>query len=287
MIEPAAPFIVGIGRSGTTLLRLMLDAHPELAIPGETHFLTEIAKDRVVPLSRENLAALMTGAQTWDNLATGADSFRAVLETVEPFSVADGVRAFYRLYAARRGKRRWGDKSGFYLRSMTAIQALLPEAHFVHVIRDGRDVALSRQGLWFGPGDDADSQARFWVEGIGAAREQVPLLAHYKEIRFEALVNRPQETLKEICDFIGLYFHSDMLSHHARATQRLAEYRKPFGPAGRTPDGIEAFRAIYRRAAFAPDPSRANRWKTEMGAEDRRRYEAIAGPLLEELGYQI
>jgi len=283
---PAAPFVVGVGRSGTTLLRLMLDAHPDLAIPGETHFLTEIVKDRAKPLRREDLADLMTGSATWDNLATGADSFRAVLETVEPFSVADGVRAFYRFYAARHGKRRWGDKTGFYLRSMTAIQALLPEAHFIHIIRDGRDIALSRQGLWFGPGDDFDAQARFWVDGIARAREQAPLLAHYMEVRFETLVSRPQQTLNDICNFIGLNFHTAMVSHHAGAAERLAEYRKPFGPADRTPNDIEAFRAIYRPAAGVTDPSRAHRWKTEMGAEVRQRYESIAGPLLVELGYE-
>ncbi|MBV8976736.1 MAG: sulfotransferase [Alphaproteobacteria bacterium] len=286
MSEKPAPFIVGIGRSGTTLLRLMLDAHRDLAIPGETHFLLPLARERVRPRSPEEFVALATQSQSWDNLTISAESFAAIVDTVQPFTVAGGVRAFYRLYAARRGKNRWGDKTGVYLRAMDGIEKLLPEAHFLHLIRDGRDNALSFQGLWFGPGDDIEEQARFWVDGIRQARALGETLKHYKEVRFEALVTSPRETLNDICGWLKLKFDPAMLAHETAAAERLAEYRKPFGSSESTPADMETFRAIYSRAASPTDPARVARWKSEMKPDDRKRYEAIARPLLAELGYE-
>jgi hypothetical protein len=280
-----APFIVGVGRSGTTLLRLMLDAHPALAIPGETHFLHALVKRDGV--TRAKFLEIVTGSDTWDNLAVDAHDLNAALDALSPFSLADAVRAVYRLYAERHGKPRWGDKTGFYLRSMQAIERLLPEAHFLHVIRDGRDTALSRQGLWFGPGDDYAALAKFWVEGVTAARAQAPRLAHYSEVRFETLVTDPRGTLEQICAGLDLAFDPAMLDYHKAAPGRLAEYKRPFGPAGRTPSDIGTFMSIHDRVQTPLDETRIGRWRSDMKAEDRKSFESVAGPLLKELGYDV
>src|SRR6185312_12892073 len=173
-----APFIVGVGRSGTTLLRLMLDAHPQLAIPSETLFLQDVIKRGA---GRENFVDIVTASQTWPNMAMDCCELEAAVAAAP--SLSDAIRAFYRLYTERRGKTRWGDKTPYYRAFMAGIAKLLPEAHFVHVIRDGRDSALSYQGLWFGPGDDFEKQARFWSEAIENARTQARDLAHYSEVR--------------------------------------------------------------------------------------------------------
>jgi hypothetical protein len=195
------------------------------------------------------------------------------------------VRCFYRLYASRFGKARWGDKTGVYLTIMTALQDLLPEARFIHIIRDGRDNALSFQGLWFGPGNDFADLAQFWVMRINAARQQAEHLPHYLEVRYEALVSEPERVLRQICDYIALPFDPAMLAHHDMAATRLAEYTRPFGRPG-VPADIEQFRTIYARAATPPDTGRIGRWRTEMPLEEQRRFEAVAGPLLRELGYE-
>jgi|HubBroStandDraft_5_1064220.scaffolds.fasta_scaffold37285_2 hypothetical protein len=280
-----APFIVGVGRSGTTLLRLMLDAHPALAIPGETHFLHHLARQGEV--TRAQFMEIVTKSETWENFALNTQSLAAAVDALEPFSPAEAIRAFYRLYASGKGKQRWGDKTGFYLRSMDAIQRLLPEAHFIHVIRDGRDNALSRQGLWFGPGDDFEALARLWVDGIQAARAQAGVLAHYREVRFETLVARPKDTLERICADLDLAFDPAMLDYHETASERLAEYKRSFGPVDRTPSDLATFMSIHERAQAPLDETRIGRWRSEMKPEDRARYEAIAGPLLRELGYEI
>jgi len=280
---PPAPFIVGVARSGTTLLRLMLDAHPALAIPGETHFLAPLIKRP--PNTKDAFLKTVTGAQTWENMALESADLRAALDRLNTFSLADAVRCFYRLYADRLGKARWGDKTGNYLNVMTPLQALLPEAHFIHIIRDGRDNALSFQGLWFGPGNDFADLAQFWVRRITAARQQAQSLPHYLEVRYEALVTEPERVLHEICDYIALPFDPAMLAHHDAAGSRLSEYTRPFGRQG-TPTDIDQFREIYARAATPPDPARIGRWRSEMPLTEQRRFEAVAGPLLRELGYE-
>lgn len=277
-----APFIVGVGRSGTTLLRLMLDAHPAIAIPSETLFLQHLVKNGAT--SKERFLEIVTGAETWPNMTLDANELAGALEGA--FSLGDAIRTFYRLYALHRGKPRWGDKTPYYRVFMTDIARLLPEAHFIHVIRDGRDSALSYRGLWFGPGDDVEKQARFWAAAVIAAREQAAALPHYSEVRYEALARDPETTLRGVCAGLGLAYDPAMLGYHRTAEERLSEFKQPFGPKDRTPTDMKTFMAIHDRAKQPPDATRIGRWRTEMSQDEQRRYEAVAGSLLRELGYE-
>src|SRR4051794_1180691 len=101
-----AVFIVGCARSGTTLLRLMLDSHPSLAIPPETGFLIPIAAER--PQTPAELASILTSFHTWGDFSMSRHDFARALEALKPFSSAAGVRSFYELYAEHQGKMRWG-----------------------------------------------------------------------------------------------------------------------------------------------------------------------------------
>lgn len=285
MAEAPAPFVVGVGRSGTTLLRLMLDAHPDLAIPGETHFLRHVAAAGS-RAERAAVLAIVSQAPTWPNMALSVSDLQAAFDTVDPFEAGAAVRAFYQLYAHRRGKGRWGDKTPPYRTCMIDIARLLPEAHFIHVIRDGRDTALSYRGLWFGPGDDIEAQARFWVEQIKVARHDSARLRHYVEVRYEELVRNPAVVLRRVCDYIELRFDPTMLEYYRSAASRLGEYTRPFGPPATTPKDIGTFLSIHDRVKSSPDTGRIGRWRTEMSDVDRERFEAIAGDLLAELGYE-
>src|SRR5689334_11583142 len=109
MFAPA-PFIVGVGRSGTTLLRLMLDAHHDLAIPPETHFLPALLAlgERTSPRAAMEV---MTRSDTWPNMGMTSDGLAHIFEGAESLSAAQAARAFFHLYSARFGKTRWGDKT--------------------------------------------------------------------------------------------------------------------------------------------------------------------------------
>ena len=173
---PPMPVIVGAPRSGTTMLRLMLDAHPDLAIPPETGFLSELASlDGEGDALRASTLQLITSyppdAPAWADFGLSADDLKNSLDSINPLTATDVARAFYRQYAARFGKKRLGDKTPSYAFHIAAISRLLPEARFIHLVRDGRDVALSLRDVWFGPGNAPDELAAAWVAHVEAAED--------------------------------------------------------------------------------------------------------------------
>jgi hypothetical protein len=282
------PMVVGVGRSGTTLLRLMLDAHPELAVPAETGFLAEASAlagsgDEL----RESFFRTATAFPNWADLALPAESFRAALARVEPFSLTQAARCFYRLYARRHGKRRAGDKTPPYALHLDRLHRLLPEARFVHLIRDGRDVARSFRGLWFSPGDDIDTLARTWRDTIVTARRLAAGVPHYLEIRYEDLIRDPEAVLRTICAFVELRYHPAMLRYHEGARGRLDEVSARAGPDGRVAVTKEQRLRLHGRTSRPPEAGRIGLWREELSAAEVARFEALAGGLLADLGYAL
>ena len=282
------PFIVGVPRSGTTLLRLMLDAHPELCIPPETHFLPGLLKlGGETAGTCEPFFRAVTEFETWDDFNLSADEFARVLKEIDPFVISEGVRAFYRLYAARFGKKRWGDKTPPYSLFLREVESILPEAHFIHLIRDGRDVALSVRKLWFAPGRDIETIARDWCSRIQTARAGGKECRSNLEIRYEDLVRNPIEQLKKICAFLGLDYHSNMETYYHFSQARLSEVKSRYRSDGTLLISKEERLFNQRFTNFPPDRSRIFRWKREMEKRDLLEFERIAGKTLEELGYEI
>jgi hypothetical protein len=278
------PFIVGVGRSGTTLLRLMLDAHPDLAIPPETHFIPQLFQENNI--NREEFINIISNTHTWADFRINKKDLQMSLESVRPFSVGGGVRMFYQLYAQKFNAKYYGDKTPLYLSSMSLIQRNLPEARFIHLIRDGRDVAMSYRGLWFGPGDDIRMAARLWKDRIYEGRLQANSLKYYHEIRFEDLVANTESVLREICEFIELPYSPHMLDYYRKSNERLAElgdrHHKDGSVYVKRSDRI----SIHALTQFPPDQERSQRWKRSMTESNQKQFENEAGQLLVDLGYE-
>jgi hypothetical protein len=280
-----APFVVGVGRSGTTLLRLMLDSHPELAIPPETNFLPRVA--RLCRRAADPWACFvedLSGRKRWPDFHVDAQALAERVVRIRPFDLGEALRCFYETYAQRFDKHRWGDKTPRYLEHMQAVSEALPEAHFVHVIRDGRDVALSHQGLWFGP-ESVREAAGWWREKVVAARS-AGLTLPYLEIRYEDLVLETERTLRRVTDFVDLQWDAAMLAYHKRAAERVAELRADVT----SKKGLVRVTAKERRQIFAtttkpPQPSRVGRWRRHLTGAEKRAFDREAGQLLESLGY--
>ena len=284
--EFAVPFICGATRSGTTLLRLMLDSHPALAIPGETHFIVPMIRAmKKRRLTADELADVVVSGDRWGDFHLDEDELRERFRALEPLNSADAVREFFRLYAERQGKVRWGDKTPGYVQKMRLIERVLPEARFVHIIRDGRDVALSVVPRSWGPPTVA-AAAKNWKRRIERARRQAPHLGHYLEVHYEDLISDTEAVLRQVCDFIELDFDPAMLSYHERAEERLSEkardLSRPWGTVS-----AESRVESHKLASEPPRGDRIARWKTLMSEEDRREYEAIAGEALAAVGYEV
>lgn len=285
------PIIVGAPRSGTTLLRFMLDAHPEMAIPPETGFLALAPEFTAYgdALRREFFHAVTNyppEARSWPDFEIPEDHYWMRLSEVSPFTPAEGYRAFYRLYAARFGKARWGDKTPLYCLRLPIIRSLLPEARFIHLIRDGRDVARSLRRLWFSPGESIEARATYWRDCVLAARQAGADHTDYLEIHYEALVLNPEATLRQVCSFIELDFERIMLDYHHRTPDRLREHKERTLADGTLLTQEQRF-SQQRRTTKPLDPGRVFAWKSRMSQDERERFGCVAGELLSDLGYEI
>jgi sulfotransferase family protein len=279
------PFVVGMNRSGTTLLRMMLDAHPELTIPPETHFVPDLIRAVRKDGAPEAALAAMKAHREWEDFNFSDDEALAWLRE-SAGDPGESVRAFYRTYAARQGKPRWGEKTPRYVSRMRQIQRALPEARFVHVIRDGRDVALSVLDRTVRD-IDAPHVAKRWMRKIEKARETAPDLTHYGEIRYEDLITDTEPTLRKVCELIDLEFDPVMLDYHERSSDRLSEMARALPADDRYANlSVERRMATHEMTTKPPDSDRVSRWKRQMGEADRLAFEEVAGSMLDELGYE-
>jgi hypothetical protein len=286
------PIIVGSPRSGTTLLRFMLDSHSELTIPPETGFLTLASKlrGRSDRLRERLFHAVINHPQpfsAWPDFEIPEDAFWAALSEITPFTVSEGLRAFYRLYAARLGKPRWGDKTPLYCQELDTIRRVLPEGRFIHIIRDGRDNALSLRKMWFSPGWEIETQAAYWRKNILSARRDGLGRPDYMEVRYEDLILSTRAALERICAFTGLSYEDSMLTYYTRAPERLREHKGRLRTDGTPLITQEQRLHQQKRTTEPPDPACIFSWKRSMSTEERRRFQLVAGDLLKDLGYEV
>lgn len=270
-MTPPFPFIVGYGRSGTTLLRAMLDAHPEMAIPDESHFVVPMLTrrgryERGGGFDAERFTTDLLGHFGFRGWKLPPDEARAAFGAEPIRSVPDGLRLAYRLYAGHHGKPRYGDKTPIHVLHVPLLAEGFPESRFVHLIRDGRDVACSYLEQSFGPSTTAEAAVR-WTRAIRRGRRAGRGLgpARYREIRYEDLVEDPERHLVEVCAFLDLPFDPTMLGYHER-------------------DRVSSERAHYRNVARPPTRGLRD-WRREMSPPDLTTFEALAGGVLEDLGY--
>lgn len=273
MPGPSPPLIVlGVRRSGTTLLRVMLDRNPSLAVPDESYFVPQLARRHrgIVDAAAftDDLRRLPTLVE-WD---LSPDSVAARLRS--GMTTGEAIAAVFEAYAEARGKNRWGDKTPLYMQYLPLLEALFPTALFVHLVRDGRDAALSYLAVpggimttgWGHPRDAAGFACQ-WATEVGAARALGRRVGdRYLEVRYETLVAAPAEELRRVCGFAGLAYDEAML-----------------GYVGET----DSARKEHQQRLNEPPRVGVRDWRTEMPGPDREAFEAVAGDLLFDLGYEV
>lgn len=211
--------VLGCPRSGTTLLRLMMNAHPRLAIPPETRFALPVYFERAKfgdlgeAANRRKLAEFLTGKPALRFADHDTDKDATIQAIVDaPGTVGSALSAVYEQYAARFDKPRWGDKLPTYIEHVGPLLQMFPDAHLIHVLRDGRDCvgSLKRQEWSKRSTPDAIGVWNRAVDYGNKARKSVPP-SQWHEIRYEELVADPEAKLKELCRFLDEDFVEDML----------------------------------------------------------------------------
>ncbi|MEN8239493.1 MAG: sulfotransferase, partial [Actinomycetota bacterium] len=251
------PIIVGSGRSGTTLLRTILDGHPRLAVANEPQFTGGVARRRKRLESdgfdRSAFLETVRSNPNYRRLGLDEAAVDASIRRAAPTNTADGVRAVFDVFAASEGKPLYGDKTPGYVVQIPELADMFPEARFIHLIRDGRNVALSYIERPWGPTTVGEA-ALYWRSRVGRGRAAGSALGdtRYLETRYENLVDDPEEEVRRICEFLDLEFEPEMLQYQKAAETFIASSHQP-----------EAFTALTR-----PPTSGIRDWSTAMNTDD-------------------
>jgi hypothetical protein len=269
----APPVIVlGVGRSGTTLLRVMLDRSSQIAIPYESFFVTPLAhRHGRRPKLDDFLHDLGRFYQLYE-WGIAPEDVRPRLR--EGMTTGEAIAAVFEVYAEREEKARWGDKTPLYMQHLPLLERLFPDALWVHLVRDGRDAALSFLELpegfsgktWALPRTAAQFAARWRTEILAARRLGKHVGGRYLELRYEDLVVEPERELRRVCEHASLRWEPAMLEHaDAPEVSAMPE---------------------HRNLAQPPTPGLRD-WRSQMQREDALAFEQVAGDVLRSAGYEL
>lgn len=268
MIVDGPLLVVGVPRSGTTLLWAMLDLHSEMALVPEWRFAASLLAPHADGTRRSGQEALEEALAHPRVHRDGLETARAR----ERFTAAggrtpaDALRAMFETWAEQQGKPRWGHKNPEDLPRIDLLANAFPDARFVHLIRDGREVADAHRAVEWGTNHLLVAAGR-WRDRVAAGRAAGERLGdRYLEVRYEALVEDPADTLRRICAHAGLTFEAHMVDHRRRVTST----------AGLPPHHL--------RVAEPLTPGLRD-WRSSWSPGECVAVEALAGPLLDELGY--
>jgi len=266
-------FVLGVSRSGTTMLRVMLDRSPGIAIPDETFFIPQLAHRHrgVVDPAKflDDLRRLPRLAAWGVPAADFADRLRPGM------NIGEALDAVFSAYAAKYSKPRWGDKTPMYMRHLGLVERLFPNAQYIHLIRDGREAALAfldmPEGVvtrtWAHPRSAAGFACE-WRTEVRRARELGRRVgpSRYVETRYEDLVSDSDGVVRSVCDFAGLPFEPEMLEYVG---------------------AVDLTAKPHHQRLLQPPTRGVRDWRSEMSRQDTLGFEAIAGDLLTEVGYEL
>ncbi len=266
-------FVVGSGRSGTTLLRAMLDSHPEMAIPGETYLVEQLLRrsDQFLGEGLFQRSAfereLFADSRFWNFYVSETD-VRDGLDRDQPTCLTDAIRSVYRTHALLAGKSRWADKTPNYAGCVLALADAFDEAVFIHLHRDPREVVNSYRKVQWRRYSIGFAAAHWRVNVEGSERGGSLGSDRFLRVGYRELVNDREATLRAVSDFVGLDFRPEMLDFN---DGRVAK--------------IESSASVAHQNLTRANPIQSS-WSEELTPRQVYRIEAIAGRHLVDLGYE-
>ena len=277
LVMPPA-FMFGFERSGTTLLSMIVGSHPEIAVPysvsGMWYEFAERLGEFGALARQEDLEALVDDVldhKRVQSLDLVPDR-ETLLDGLPLRNYPALVRRFHEAYAHATGQPNWANLDIQTIRKMHTANRWFSDARFVHIVRDGRDVALSFESYKHGTRNTLDCATR-WRDWVGTNLRMGSMLPRdrYLVIRYEDLLAEPESTCRVLCGFLGVAYCPQMLEYGTAVERKIPSERRSLWPL------IEG----------ALQPQNAYRWKREMPAARRGVFERRAGTVLRELGYAI
>ena len=270
-------FIIAVDRSGTTLLNLMLDTHPDIAMPYESKFITDFYRNGTYQIDYTNneeltrmLENILTGryVSRWDEALTLNDIDRSKCT-----NFPSTITAIYMAYARKKGKGIWGDKDPYYVCDVDILYKLFPHAKFIFLVRDGRDVALSIKEQWWGPNDFVNC-LKYWEKMVLLSSKMLAMLPvkDVYHLRYEDLVLNPEQELRRVCSFLGVGYVANMSSG--------------FSANAKLKVGVNRLKGQHSRLLEKPGKEHLYKWKRSLSKCDQAIAYEIAGKTLSVFGYE-
>jgi len=275
-------FIVGVQRSGTTLLAAMLAAHSRLSCGPETHFFRRLAdvdaSHLCDPVAWPQPAAEFVTSITHTGFVSRERTGLLDKYQLEPASVVAFLRertpsidavlsSVTEQYMRAKGKVRWVEKTPDHILHLAAIRRHFPASPIIRIVRDPRDVALSLLRVPWGVKSLLEGLL-YWERLDRRSRDFFGEDPRSITIRFEDLLGDPAATMRRVCDFIDEPYEMGMLD----TTVSGAE--------------INSRQVPWKdKASQAPDASRVGAWRAELTPSDNRLAEALLGDRMESFGY--
>lgn len=267
--ETANPvFIVGTPRSGTSLLRVLLNRHPLIGLSEETYYFFYVFHrqrtfgdlgniknrafliDRYLETSRARRLGLDMRAMRETLLNEGTDYRRLFLSLMK-------------FYADSHGKKLYGEKTPHHALEAELLCSVFPDCRIIHIVRDPRDVVASLLRMPWGS-RSAAANARLWLRCVTAA-EQCSGRSNYLRVSYESLACEPDQELRQVCAFLGVEYSSDMLKAES---------------------GNDVDRWWFQRSREPVNRSRLEKWRTELSPRKVAAIEWITGATMTDLGYE-
>jgi Sulfotransferase family len=270
-------FVVGCPRSGTTMLQLMLHAHPRIAIPPETRFLLAAYQQRRDfgdlrdPDRRRALAEWITGREATRFVDLGLDRAQVTEEIVAgPPTLGSALGIIFRAYARRFGKLRWGDKRPAYVNNLGIVLRLFPDAQIVNIVRDGRDCVASLKEMPWNKNEIHHSISA-WAQAVDQARRARRRLGpeSFYQLRYESLVRDPATELAALCEFLGEDYDEAMTK-----------------PADLAPVAVPRQKTWHARTHADVNEERVGSWARRLEPWELALCESVLGDRLRAEGYE-
>ena len=269
-------FLVGRGRSGTTLLQSILDSHPNLSVAPECIFIMNLfGRYRKCKWNR-NIAIRFYDDLWLERLLDDWDLDKErlredILSLREDSGFSDLCKIVYRNYARVQKKTHvvnHGDINHHYCLFIEELNAIFPDSKFIHIVRDFRANILSYKNVDFDTNNTSALAFRWNYYNNEVLKCKRFLKDRMFLLKYEDLVTKPLETLEGLCSFLGVDFHQQLLEHHK---QERFTFNHPWNPNLRKPINKD----------------RLNAWKKEMSTSDRLRAELVCRKTAELLGYVV
>ena len=268
-------FIFGTARSGTSLVSRIINGHPEIGIPYESLFYPTFYgwREYYGDLGEaENCRRLIMDVLSFDAIQRWrpVPSIDEIMNNCEEFSFNGVLEGLVRAWLKTQGKQRWGEKTPHHAYYWKELLSGFPDMKVIHIVRDGRDVALSWKKARFGP-RHVYPIAKKWVDYLQTIEEMRLTLPkeQFHQIHYEDLLEDPMFIVQGICRFLRVEYNKGMLRYY----ESQASY----------PTDATNFQNLSKPVMR----KNTQKWVSQMEKDELRIFESAAGDYLEKYGYTL